>query len=230
MMEQETVINSVSVSVENQSKPICDRPNVYQSFWIFFIGAFIGFFVETIWCLLYHGRLEYRSSFILFPFSTVYGLGALVLYLGLRKIEKNKILHIFAFGAVTCTAVEYICSLIQEKVVGTVSWDYSATLFNIGGRVCLELTFAWGLLAVLWVLLIQPFFEKVISKIPARVYKPLTWGLAVILAINLVISVAAIARWGVRLDGIPPSNIITVVIDKVFPNGFMSIIYPSMRW
>lgn len=82
----------------------------------------------------------------------------------------------------------------------------------------------------LWVIAIQPFFEILIKKIPARMYKPLSLGLAAFLVINAAISIAAVSRWGMRLEGIPPMNSIVSVIDRLFPNEFMTRIYPNMRW
>lgn len=202
--------------------------DIYKSFWMFFIGSIVGFVVETIWCLFKHGRLESRSSLLLVPFTIVYGVGALALYIGLHKIDKNKILHIFAFGAVSCSVVEFLFSYLQEAFFGTVSWDYSAQFLSIEGRICLLSALAWGALAVLWVLFIQPFFQKLILKIPKRVYKALTWAAIIFIAINAVISVAAVARWNMRLDGIPATNVIWMVFDKLFPNEMMSWIYPNM--
>lgn len=204
--------------------------DLYQVFWIFLIGSVVGFVVETVWCLIRNGRVECRSSMILGPFTAVYGFGALVLYFGNRFLAKNNILHIFFYGAAASTVVEYFCSLFQETLFGSVSWDYSSQPFNIDGRVSLLYSIFWGLLAILWFMTIQPAFEALISKIPARIYKPLTRWLAVFLVLDAVISIAAVTRWGMRLDGIPSANIIAETLDKLFPNEFMTKIYTNMRW
>jgi hypothetical protein len=73
-------------------------------------------------------------------------------------------------------------------------------------------------------------FEKIIKKIPQRIFKPLTIALAVFIAVDIVVSVAAVARWGMRLDGVPAGGTITYLIDSLFPNQFMEMVYPNMLW
>lgn len=234
MMKQDLIIkeisfNAVEVPIE-ANIPIFRKINLYTLFWMFVIGSFAGFFIETIWCLMYHDKLEYHSCLIFLPFTVVYGFGTLVLYLGLHNVGKDKILYTFIFGMAACTIVEYLCSLFEEIFFGTTSWDYSDVFLNIGGRVCLSLSIVWGVLAILWILAIQPFFEKLIRKIPAQIYKPITWGLAIFIVLNAAVSIAAVTRWGMRIDGIPPANNIAAAIDILFPDEFMTRIYPKMLW
>jgi uncharacterized membrane protein len=167
---------------------------------------------------------------VLGPFTVIYGIGALILYIGLSKIDGKKLPRVFLFGALAGTAVEFFASFFQEAVVGSVSWDYSSKPLNIGGRVCLLYSVYWGLLAILWCKAIQPLFVKMIARIPKRFYRPLTIGLAVFLAVNIVISLAAVYRWGTRMDGVPPSGLITTVLDSLFPDDFMQAVYSNMLW
>lgn len=204
------------------------RPDT--AFWVFVMGSVAGFVVETVWCLFKYGRLECRSSMILGPFIVIYGIGALLLYLGQRAISRNTVPYMFVFGTVAGTAVEYLGSLMQEALLGSVSWDYSSAPLNIDGRVCLLYSVFWGLLAVLWVVAIQPLFEALIRKIPPRRYKPLTWGLAIFLVLDIAISAAAIAQWGMRLDGNPSVHVFAATLDWLFPNELMGKIYPHMLW
>jgi uncharacterized membrane protein len=215
--------NTASITYKNKS-------NLDEAFWMFAIGSVVGFIVETIWCLIKNGTIESRSSVILAPINAVYGIGALVLYIMGKCLVNKNILHIFAFGAVAGTVVEYLCSLFQETLFGSVSWDYSGQFLNIGGRVCLLYSVFWGLLAVLWFRAIQPTFKKLISKIPEKIYKPLTWGLAVFIAIVIVVSIVAVARWNTRIEGVPATNSVTALIDSLFPNTFMERIYPNMMF
>lgn len=211
-------------------KPLCNKISLYNIFWFFFIGSIAGFIIETIWCIINRGSFEWRSSMIVGPFTVVYGIGASILHIVLHNIDKRKVLHIFSFGVATGTAVEYLCSLLQEKLFGSVSWDYSDKFLNINGRVCLQCSIVWGLLAILWVAAIQPLIKKLISKIPAGVYKPLTLCLAVFLLLDALISIAAVTRWGLRLEGIPAANLITTAIDSLLPNETMAMFYPNMIW
>lgn len=145
-------------------------------------------------------------------------------------LTQNNLLHMFVFGAVAGTVVEYLGSFVQETFFGSVSWDYSNVPFNIGGRVCLLYSVFWGLLAILWFKSVQPLFLKLILKIPARIRKPLTCALAMFLILDIVVSIAAVSRWGLRLEGMPSINGVTAVLDTLFPNEFMTKIYPNMLW
>ena len=205
--------------------------DLQKAFWIFVIGSVFGFVVETIWCLVRNGAIESRSSMVIGPFNAVYCIGALLLYTGVKCISgKRKVLYIFVFAVIAGTAVEFICSLFQEKLFGSVSWDYSGVFLNIGGRVCLLYSIFWGLLGVAWFIAVQPLFEKNISKIPAKIYKPLTFWLAVFMVVVCIVSIAAVARWGTRIDGIASNNIFATILDKVFPNQYMELRYPNMIW
>ena len=46
---------------------------------------------------------------------------------------------------------EYLCSYIQEKAFGTISWDYSYLLFNINGRTSLLHCTYWGIAGILYI-------------------------------------------------------------------------------
>jgi len=218
-----------TLSYVNSERHFADGLNFYKLFWTFTYGSIIGFVVETIWCLIRNGRFEVRSSFVFGPFSVIYGIGALALYLALRKISSKKPLHIFLVGMVAGTAIEHLCSWVQEMAFGTVSWDYSNVPLNIGGRVCLLYSVFWGLLAILWGKYLQPAMEKSISKIPNRIGKPLTYALLAFFIIVSIISIAAVSRWMMRIDGIPANGIISMLLDQFFHNDFMEIIYSNMK-
>ncbi|MDR0848249.1 MAG: putative ABC transporter permease [Propionibacteriaceae bacterium] len=202
--------------------------DLYQSFWMSVIGSVAGFCVETIYCLVKYGRLESRTSLLLIPFTVVYGAGAVALYLVLRNIDKSKLPSVFVIGALTGSVVEFLFSFLEEKIFGTVSWDYSGRFLSIGGRVCFWSAIMWGALSIAWVLLIQPLFQKLIAKIPATAFKALTWRLFAFIALNAVISIAAVARWNMRLNGSSASNVVLVALDALFPDQMMSQIYPNM--
>lgn len=217
------------LSYVDSERHFADGLNFFKLFWIFTFGSVIGFAVETIWCLIRNGHFEVRSSLVFGPFNFIYGIGAVVLFLGLRKINQKKPLQIFLVGMVAGTVIEHLCSWVQEVVFGTVSWDYSNVPFNIGGRVCLPYAICWGLLAILWVKRLQPTMVKLISKIPNRIGKPLTYALLTFLIILSIISIAAVSRWMMRTDGVPANGVISTLLDRFFHNDFMEVIYNNMK-
>ena len=52
-------------------------------------------------------------------------------------------------SAVIGAAFEYFCSLFQEIAFGTVSWEYSDTPLNLGGRTNIQYAVFWGLLGMI---------------------------------------------------------------------------------
>ena len=55
----------------------------------FIIYSIVGFIIETIFGILTKGVLESRKSFIIGPFCSIYGLGAVIMILALQKFKKN---------------------------------------------------------------------------------------------------------------------------------------------
>ena len=196
-------------------------------FWIFFIGCFIGVAVETLWCLATRHRLESRAGVIYGPFNPVYGFGAVLLTLCLHQLRKRRDLWIFLCSMALGGAFEYLCSLVQELAFGTVSWEYSHTKFNVGGRTNLLYSFFWGVLGIIWVKDLYPFLSRLIEKIPKRPGVVLTWALCAFMVFNMGVSALASARQADRAKGIPADNAIARFLDAHYPDAFMYKVYPN---
>lgn len=93
----------------------------------FIIYSVVGFVIETIFGLLTKGVLESRKSFILGPFCSIYGLGAVVMIVALQKFNKNNY-TLFLGGFLVGSIIEYLISLIGEALFHMVWWDYSEWL------------------------------------------------------------------------------------------------------
>ena len=55
----------------------------------FVIYSFLGFVVETIFGMLTKGVIESRRSCFYGPFCCIYGLGAAIMILGLKKFKRS---------------------------------------------------------------------------------------------------------------------------------------------
>lgn len=200
----------------------------YKLFWIFFIGCFLGVFFETIWCLLTRHHFENRSGVIYGPFNPVYGFGAVLLTISLKRLCDKRDLWIFLGSMVIGGAFEYLCSLIQQVVFGTVSWEYSNTQLNIGGRTNVMYSFFWGLLGLMWVKEFYPRLSALIERIPKRLGKWLTLILSILLLLDMLISALAVERQSQRRQGFPAVNVISQTLDELYPDDVLSRIYPNM--
>ncbi len=197
--------------------------------WLFVIGAFLGDVIETIFCRVTAGVWMSRSSLVWGPFSVVWGL-ALVMATVLLRQEKDKSdRYLFAFGTVMGGAYEYICSAVTELLFGTVFWDYSKFKFNLGGRINLLYCFFWGIAAVAWMRYGYPLVEKGMAKVRGHIRPWVTAVLAVFMAVNMLTSALALARYDARTSGEGPKSSIDTLLDEHFDDARMERIYPNAK-
>ena len=197
-------------------------------FLIFMIGCVLGCVIEVINHFIHYGDIVSRRGLIYGPLNPVYGIGIILFILCFYRIKKTS--FIFLGGMIIGGAFEYFCSLFQEKVFGTISWDYSYQLFNIGGRTSLKYMIIWGFLAVLVVKIIYPFLSNLIDKIPNRFGNVMSFCLFVFMIFNVFISVSACIRQNERLHGLTASNYLEVILDKHYPDERLNEIFEnSMR-
>ena len=194
-------------------------------FWIFIIGCVFGCMVEVLNHFIHYGNFVSRSGLIYGPLNPVYGFGVVIFVLFLSKI-KNPIL-IFIGGMLLGGGFEYVCSFVQEKVFGTISWDYSHQLFNIGGRTSLKYMLIWGVLALIFMKFIYPILSNLIEKIPVKIGRILTVILVVFVIFDAVISIIACLRQSERALGEKASNKFEVFLDKHYPDKRLNEIFEN---
>lgn len=174
-----------------QSRIVVEDPIVKITFKrilaYFIIYSFLGFIIETIFGMLTKGVVESRQSCLYGPFCCIYGLGAAVMIPGLQKFKKRN-WTLFLAGAVEGSVVEYIISWIGEMIFHIKWWDYSNMPFDINGRICLLFTIFWGVLALVLIRLINPYIERFIDKIPAKLFSVITIGGTILLILDLLIT------------------------------------------
>ena len=193
---------------ETFAKGVCFK----KIFWLFMIGCVFGCVFEMLNHYIHYGNWVSRRGLIYGPLNPVYGLGLVAFVVFLSKV-KNPVL-IFILGMLLGGGCEYLCSLIQEKVFGTISWDYSHQLFNIGGRTSLKYMLIWGVFALLVMKVIYPFLSNLIEKIPVRTGNLLTIILIVFMIADIIISITACLRQSERADGLDPDK----RLNKIFEN------------
>ena len=197
--------------------------------WLFVIGAFLGDVVETIFCRVTAGVWMSRSSLVWGPFSVVWGLALALATVLLRQNRDKSDRYLFAFGTIMGGVYEYVCSAVTELLFGTVFWDYSKFKFNLGGRINLLYCFFWGMAAVVWMRYGYPVVMKCMTRLRSRVRPWMTVLLAVFMAVNMVTSALALARYDARTSGETPKNSIDTLLDAHFDNERMERIYPNAK-
>ncbi len=213
-----------------EERHFSDGVNFYKLVWLYVLGGFIGFCVEVVWCYHIYHRIEWHSAMAFTPFNPIYGAGCVVLYLTLRKAKPRHLIPVFFVAALAGTLIELICSYLQETLFHSYSWDYRHLPYNFEGRICLGMTLGWGALGVAWVLFLCPLLEGIIARIPQKTGKRVAAALAAVIAVDAVITVAAMLRWAARRAGGAPATFIGALLDYFFPDARMNFLFPRIKF
>lgn len=130
----------------------------------FIIYSILGTIIETVFGLVTKGVIESRKSALYLPICCIYGIGAVIMIVSLKKFNKNNYTLFFA-GFIIGSIIEYIVSLVGEVIFHIKWWDYSDMAFNINGRICIAFSFFWGILAIYLISHFNPMVDKSIDKL-----------------------------------------------------------------
>ncbi|MBR6252243.1 MAG: putative ABC transporter permease [Clostridia bacterium] len=154
------------------------------------IYSFIGFLVEVLYGLVSKGVIESRQSFIYGPFCAIYGVGAVLMILPLKKINTTKKFINFGLSALIGCALEYVVSLFGDKVMHVKWWDYSTYFMNINGRTCLYFGIFWGILGYLLITKVNPRIDDMINKFKEKIPRAKQNTFVIIVNVLLVADMA----------------------------------------
>ena len=167
--------------------------------WAFVIFSFLGVVVEMAFFLVMEGALESRLGLLYLPLRPMYGVGGVACMLLLHGFLRRPLL-IFLLGMLICTMVEYIAGVVMEKAFGTVFWDYSDKPLNLQGRVCLQYSVCWGLLALLPVYAADRLLPGLVNAFGRQeVREAVLTGVMVLVLLSWVLTLAAFVRVRERL-------------------------------
>jgi uncharacterized membrane protein len=175
-----------------------------------------------------NGVFESRTALILLPLNPVYGFGALLISICFLRFS-NKNNGIIFIGCMVLGGVfEYLCSLFQELVFGTVSWSYSVDSLGIFGRTSLVYCIFWGILGIAWIRVVYLHLSNLIQKIPNEIGIILTYLLLLLTIVDIIFTSFALFRQLERIEGVPATTIIQKFYDTNLNDGVLKQIYPNM--
>ena len=128
----------------------------------FIVYSFIGWLLEIFTTYLRTGKFVNRG-FLIGPYTPMYGFCALLLVFCFKG--ETNLIYIFVFSSLMATTLEYITSVVMEKLFKARWWDYSNYPFNINGRVYLLYSVIFGVLGCLLIDLIDPKVTFYLSSI-----------------------------------------------------------------
>lgn len=193
-------------------------------FWLFVIGSFLGFLVETVVVLVQKGYYESRQGLIYGPFTPVYGIGIVFYYCAIGKIKNTG--KVFLLSMILGGMIEYFCSYFQEQFFGTISWDYSNLYFNVNGRTSLLHCLYWGMGGVIANKLLFPYIDQIQNQ-SKKYFRMVTIVCLIFMLWNIQISCMAASRQEERRKMEKPENQWEMFLDKHFPDDRMNRIYAN---
>lgn len=188
-MTENAEIKKTSLSLKsNQSNK--KLPRIYIYFLYFLIFAVVGWLLETCFSFYALGHFTKRG-FLFGPLCPIYGFGALILIMFFSTYKKHN-LKLFIYAALIFSVFEYVVSYIMDAMFSLKLWDYTSEFLNLNGRISIFYSFAWGIIAILFINFVYPFFKKnlnlLLSKIPSKLQIYTTYILLFILLTDTVLS------------------------------------------
>ena len=160
-------------------------------FLLFLIYSFCGWCMEMTVCYLDTKKWVNRG-FLIGPICPIYGCGCLLIILLLSKYLEDPLV-LFVMAMLICSLLEYFTSYLMEKLFKARWWDYSHKKYNINGRICLDNIFAFGILGLLMMFVINPFVVKMLNYVSINVLNNIALVLLIIFIIDLAISLKVIS-------------------------------------
>ncbi len=200
---------------------------IIKIFWIFVIGSVFGFFAEMLYALVYTRALEIRQGLIYGPFIQIYGIGAVAYYILISKVQEPK--KAFVAGALMGGTLEYLCSFFQEIFFGTISWDYTHLFMNLNGRTCLLYCVYWGIIAIVYLKMIYPSFQRMETLIDKTGIRIFTVFFMLFMIFDITISCMAGNRQQQRRQGLPAAGPVDEFLDYMYPDERLDRIYNNKK-
>ena len=235
--QQKRAVKEAAREIEDEKHPARKDTgrSIFNHIVVFFmVGAIFGtYWEEILWFfkeLIEQGEFVWvsRTGLLYGPFSPVYGIGAVMIYL-MFYLPRAKAWMCFVGGAIFGGALEYLLSWAQELVFETRSWDYSNLWLNIGGRTTVPYMVVWGALILVMAKWICPFIDQVCRKVEERYLKWFCMAMATFLVFDILVSVAAVMRQTERHEGDSADTPVEELMDEEFPDERLEEIYSNMK-
>ncbi len=153
---------------------------------MFFIFAFAGF----VWEVIYTAATEKvvaKRGMLHGPWIPLYGVGGVLILILLGRFRDNPPL-VLVLSMTLCGSMEYITSVIVERIYGERWWDYSAKRVNYHGRVCLSGILLFGVSGTAAVCGFGPVLNENIGRIAFPIHAALVLGLGALFIADMVLS------------------------------------------
>ena len=156
----------------------------------FFLLSAAGYVYETLAMTVWGGKWDNRG-FLYGPVIPIYGAGALggtLLFEYL--IQEHNPLLVFCISVVVSAILEYVVHYVLEKLFHQVWWDYSMSVWNINGRICLPASVGFGIAGLLIIYVINPMILPTIEGIDSSARLILSVILCAVFVLDIILTLA----------------------------------------
>lgn len=219
--------NTLGLDLEGKGYIKLDFFNI---FWVFVVTCVLGLIVEVIWHMVVvePGVYQDRAGLLFGPFSPIYGIGAVLMTVALNRFKNANLIVTFIICTIIGGAFEYLVSWWMEVAFGVIAWDYTGQFLNINGRTCLAFASMFGLLGLWWIKWALPRLLSLINKIPWKVRYSVTTVCAILMAINIGMTLMAMDCWQERVNGKPIVSEVQQFYADYFNDDVMQHRFQSM--
>ena len=146
----------------------------------------LGWVFESTYCSLVEKRWCNRG-FLFGPVCPIYGAGAVaaILVFGGPGAAAVRLPWwvVFLACAAGASCIEWVTSVVLERLFGTVWWDYSDMPLNLRGRVCVPAAALFGLCGLGVVYVALPLARQVVAAVPPLAFELAALALTAVLAV-----------------------------------------------
>lgn len=158
----------------------------------FFVYAVIGWLVESLYGLVMRRQL-YNPGFLNGPYVPIYAVASLAIILVTGPFTTRPV-WVFVVSVVFATVLEYFTHWLLEKMFQKKLWDYSDWSYNINGRVCLQMSLAFGVLGLLALYVVQPLLVSFTNWLPSLASVWLSVAVLVVMLFDFTVSLSSAIR------------------------------------
>ena len=156
----------------------------FQLITYFVVYSFLGWVFESTVRTICEKKLI-NTGFLIGPFCPIYGFGAILIILVLKKFKGKKFKE-FLISMLIFSVFEYAVSWIFEMVFHLRWWDYSNDIGNINGRISIAYSVAWGIIGLTFNEKIHPIIENKLDKAKNKISYEIQKIIVIILPISML--------------------------------------------
>lgn len=201
-------------------------PELIDYIFLYIVGGTIGTLYENLYYYFWIGRIENHSGSVFSPVNIVYGFGICLMVMFLYRIRKWY--QIVIIGSLIAGVMEFSASYLSEVYLGVSTWNYRGVPLNIAGRTTVPYMLAFGLMFLVLIVAVIPFFFHFLHRISRNTRLLVGALFAAVIVLDWSLSFLAVLRYAQRNRGIYYDIDLIRRFDEIFNDHFMKERYPNL--